>query len=167
MSRGESIANLITLALGIFVAYHSFHTLKLGILISPGAGFLPFLCGIAFIVLGIVWRLQSVWSRSGTGPGIQPAEEPSAEACASETARLPGARIKLFLAFFATVAYAYLFERLGFFVATLLFMLGWQIIVERQSWLKATLVTVLCAAAMYALFRWLLRVELPANPLLS
>ena len=64
MSRGDNIANLVTIALGIFVTYHSYHSLKLGILISPGAGFLPFLCGIALIAFGIVWRLQTLLLKS-------------------------------------------------------------------------------------------------------
>jgi hypothetical protein len=46
-------------------------------------------------------------------------------------------------------------------------MLGWQMIVERERWLKAVVITVLCAAAMFALFRYLLHVELPVNPFLS
>jgi hypothetical protein len=163
MSRSDNIANLIVIGLGIFVVYHSFYSLKLGILVSPGAGFLPFLCGIAFIVLGLFWRLQTILFKSpkiennGDGPGaVHEAQAPSA-----------GSRIKLWLAFLATVVYAWLFERIGFFLATLLFMLVWQKVVERQSWLKAIIVTVLCAAAMYALFRLLLHVELPPNPLLS
>jgi NADH:ubiquinone oxidoreductase subunit H len=67
----------------------------------------------------------------------------------------------------ATVVYASLFERIGFFLSTLLFMLGWQMVVERQRWLKAIIITILCAVAMYTLFRFLLRVQLPSNPLLS
>ncbi len=63
--------------------------------------------------------------------------------------------------------YAFLFERIGFFLSTVLFMLGWQIVVERQRWLKAVIITVLCAVAMYTLFKSLLHVELPSNPLLS
>jgi hypothetical protein len=158
MSRSDSITNLIVIALGVFVAYHSHAVLKLGILISPGAGFLPFLCGIALIVLGVVWRLQE-WLRKA---------RPSAQAAAAEDAApLPGPRAKLVLAFLATVAYAALFERIGFLLATLVFMLGWQLVVERERWLKAVIVTALCAAAMYGLFRFLLHVELPPNPFLS
>jgi putative tricarboxylic transport membrane protein len=165
MSRGENIANLITLALGIFVTYHSFYALKIGILISPGAGFLPFLCGIALIVLGATWRLQSI--RSKPARPVEPAGGALTIACEAETSRRPGSRVRLGLAFLSTVAYAFLFERIGFFFATLLFMFGWQMIVERQRWLKATVITILCAAAMHALFRYLLRVELPSNPWLS
>jgi len=164
MSRSNSITNLIVIALGIFVAYHSYAVLKLGILISPGAGFLPFLCGIALIVLGVVWRLQGLLRKSRTCVDAAP---PPAAVCETEAGPLPGARKKLVLAFATTVAYACLFERVGFLLSTLVFMLGWQLIVERERWLKAVVVTVLCAAAMFTLFRYLLHVELPVNPFLS
>ena len=165
MSKSESVANLVTIALGIFVTYHSYYSLKLGILISPGAGFLPFLCGLALMVLGIVWRLQAILSKSPAK--VERAEDPMTAVCEVEPTPLPRSRVKLCLAFATTVVYACLFERIGFFLATLVFMLGWQIVVERQRWLKATIITVLSAAAMYTLFRYLLHVELPANPLLS
>ena len=165
MSKSHNIANLVIIALGIFVALYSYSFLKLGILITPGAGFLPFLCGIALIVLGIVWRIQTMIFKSPAR--VKPAEEPSAAAGEASAAALRASRIKLFLAFLATVIYAFLFERIGFFLSTLLFMLGWQMVVERQRWLKAIIITILCAAAMYTLFRFLLRVQLPSNPLFS
>jgi hypothetical protein len=165
MSKSQSIANLITIALGIFVAYHSYHVLKLGILIIPGAGFLPFLCGLALVVLGIIWRLQPLLFKSPSTAA--PAAVRTEAVGEGEPAPLAVSRAKLALAFAATVIYAALFERIGFFLATLLFMLGWQVIAERQRWLKAVIITVLCTVAMYSLFRLLLHVELPSNPLLS
>jgi putative tricarboxylic transport membrane protein len=164
MSRSDGITNLIVIALGVFVAYHSYAVLKLGILISPGAGFLPFLCGLALIVLGVVWRLQG-WLRKPRP--IAKASGTEDAAGAAEAAPLPGTRTKLLLAFLSTVAYAVLFERIGFLLSTLVFMLGWQMVVERERWLKSVIVTALCAAAMYGLFRFLLHVELPPNPFLS
>jgi hypothetical protein len=165
MSKSDNVANLVVIALGIFVAYHSYYSLRLGILISPGAGFLPFLCGIALIVLGLFWRLQSIRLKSHPQP--EHAGDPMAATGGVKAARLPGSWVKLFLAFAATVVYAGLFERIGFFLATLVFMLGWQMVVERQRWLKAIIITLLCTAAMYTLFRYLLHVELPANPFFS
>ena len=162
MSRGDNIANLVTMALGIFVTYHSYHSLKLGILISPGAGFLPFLCGVALIALGIVWRIHSFLFKTPHHAACS--RDPAVVAGAAETPALPTPRVKLFLAFATTVAYAVLFERIGFLLSTLVFMLGWQMVVERERWLKSVIVTALCAAAMYGLFRYLLHVELPANP---
>ena len=79
MSRSDNITNFIVIALGAFVTYYSYSYLKLGILISPGAGFLPFLCGIALIVLGAVWRLQGLLSK----PAARDAADPLAPARAA------------------------------------------------------------------------------------
>jgi len=165
MSKSHNAANLVIIALGIFVTLYSYSFLKLGILITPGAGFMPFLCGMALIVLGIVWRVQTMILKSPAR--VKPAEEPSTTAGEASTAEPRASRIKLCLAFVATLIYAILFERIGFFLSTLLFMLGWQMVVERQRWLKAIIITILCAVAMYTLFKSLLHVELPSNPLLS
>ena len=162
MSKSHNVANMVVIALGIFVTFYSYYSLKLGILITPGAGFMPFLCGIALIVLGIVWRVQTMIFKPPVR--VKYNGVPSAEL---KAAPLRASRIKLCLAFVATVVYASLFERIGFFLSTLLFMLGWQMLVERQRWLKAIIITILCAVAMYTLFRLLLRIELPSNPLLS
>ena len=165
MSISHNVANLVVIALGIFVALYSYYFLKLGILITPGAGFLPFLCGMALIILAISWRIQTMIFKSSVR--VEPAEELLAAAGEVGAAPLRASRIKLCLAFLTTVIYALLFERIGFFLSTLLFMLGWQMVVERQRWLKAIIITILCAVAMYTLFKSLLRVELPSNPLLS
>ncbi len=156
MSRSDNITNLIVIGLGLFVTYYSYVYLKLGILISPGAGFLPFLCGTALIVLGAVWRFQLMLAR-----------RPVKDTAATTDAQPAGSRLKLFLAFLTTVVYAFLFERIGFLLATVVFMLGWQLVVERERWVKALIVTVLSAAALFLLFRTLLHVELPHNPFLS
>jgi hypothetical protein len=163
MSKSDHLANLVVVALGVFVAYHSYFYLKLGILIAPGAGFLPFLCGLALIALALIWRLQSMLFKLRLK--VEAAEGALPAAGEAEAAPQPVSRVKLVLAFATTVAYAVLFERVGFFMATLVFMLAWQLVVERQHWLKAVVITVLCSAAMYALFRMLLHVELPPNPL--
>ena len=113
MSKSHNIANLVIIALGIFVALYSYSFLKLGILITPGAGFLPFLCGMALIVLGIVWRIQTMIFKSPAR--VKPAEEPSAAASEAGAAALRASRIKLCLAFLATVIYASLVRADRFF----------------------------------------------------
>jgi len=165
MSKSDNVANIVVIALGIFVAYYSYHFLKLGILITPGAGFMPFLCGLALIVLAVFWRLQAILSKSV--PGKEAPADSVLPAGEVKQAPLPRSRMKLVLAFAATLIYAALFERIGFFLATVVFMLGWQMVVERKRWLRSIILTVLCAVAMYSLFRLLLHVELPPNPLLS
>jgi hypothetical protein len=165
MSKSDHVANLVVVGLGIFVVYHSYYYLKLGILIAPGAGFLPFLCGLALVALAVIWRLQTTLLKPR--PKAGPARHPMTAASEAESVPQPVSRVKLVLAFAITVVYAVLFERIGFFLATLVFMLTWQVVVERQHWPKAIVITVLCSAAMYALFRLLLHVELPPNPLFA
>jgi putative tricarboxylic transport membrane protein len=163
MSKWEKIANVINIALGVFIALYSYYYLKLGVMISPGAGFLPFFLGIALIVLGVVWFITTGISRvsaskksegdsSCTGDDDLPSETPI-------TGRFPR---KLFFGLIIIVVYAWLFERLGYLLSTLFFMLGWQILVEREKWIKTIAITVLAATAMYALYRLFLHVQLPA-----
>jgi len=112
---------------GIFVTFYSYYYLKLGILITPGAGYMPFLCGIALIILGIVWRIQTMIFKSPSP--VKHAGEPSETACEVKAALVPGSWVKLCWAFVATVVYAFLFERIGYLLSTLVFMLG-----GRRSW---------------------------------
>ena len=62
-----------------------------------------------------------------------------------------------------TILYAWLFEKIGYFVSTLLFMVGWQKVVEKEGWLKTAVIAVLCAGAMYGLFAYLLKIALPTG----
>jgi len=63
MSKWGKIANVINIALGVFIALYSYYYLKLGIIISPSADFLPFSPGIALIVLGALWFITIGISR--------------------------------------------------------------------------------------------------------
>ena len=68
MQRAEKIASACLVAFGLFVAYYSREYLKLGILISPGAGFFPFWIGVALTALGAVWMLATFLTVRATGP---------------------------------------------------------------------------------------------------
>ena len=159
MEKAERISAVILIAGGVFVAAYSHHYLKLGILISPGAGFLPFLCGVAIILLGILWlltawRVKPVASEEG---GAECAGEISAE----EVPRLWGLPKKMVLGLAVLIAYGWLFEKIGYFLSTCLFMFCWQAFVEKEKTLKAFVITVLSAAILYTLFQYLLGFQLP------
>jgi len=163
MSKWEKFASVINIALGVFIAVYSYYYLKLGIMISPGAGFLPFFLGIALIVLGVLWFITTGISRVSAS---KTSEGDSSCTCNDDlpgetpiTGRFPR---KLVFGLILIVVYAWLFERLGYLLSTLFFMLGWQILVEREKWIKTIAITVLSAATMYAVFRFLLHVQLPA-----
>jgi putative tricarboxylic transport membrane protein len=159
MSRSEKISSVILILFGLFVAYYSLTYLKLGILIRPGAGFIPFYIGVALTVLGLVWFFHALLTRK-----LPSSNEAG---CADvPTAVEPVRNIILFRllpAVLFTILYAWLFEKIGYFVSTLLFMVGWQKVVEKEGWLKTAVIAVLCAGAMYGLFAYLLKIALPTG----
>lgn len=160
MSRAEKISSVILILFGLFVAYYSRVYLKLGILIQPGAGFIPFCLGIALTVLGLLWFFLSFHSRKA------PDLDSSESACGETESNEPRRNLILFRflpAILLVLLYAWFFEKMGYIISTFLFMIGWQKVVEKERWLKTITIAVLCAAAMYGLFAYLLKIALPTG----
>ena len=143
------------------MAAYSRHYLKLGLMVTPDAGFLPYGIGIALAALGAIWFVATF--KAGMARKADPAGGGTGDA-GGETApdralllskMLPGILI--------IILYAWLFERMGYPLSTVLFMVCWQKIVEREGWLKTTAIALLSAAVMYTLFVYLLRVYLPTG----
>jgi len=159
------MASVILIIFGLFVAYYSYHTLKLGIMISPGAGFLPFFVGLAMMILGIIWFFLTLLvketerSKEKEDGSAQPEEIEASASNLILSRLLPGILL--------IIIYAFLFERIGYFISTLLFMVGWQKVVERESWQKTAVISLLCAGGLVTLFSYLLKVYLPSGSWLS
>ena len=159
--RAEKISAVALVAFGIFVAFYSHHYLKLGRMIMPGAGFLPFCIGVILAVLGAAWYARTLLAPAA--PRVAGETGGAADAAAGgESARnvllyrlLPGVLL--------VVLYAWLFEKAGYIASTVLFMVGWQKLVEREGWVKTAIVSAASAAFMYVLFARLLRVFLPSG----
>jgi hypothetical protein len=161
MDRAEKISSIVLIAFGIFVAYYSRQYLKLGMMIAPGAGYLPYWIGIALAVLGAIWFLNTHLSRRGPGAG---GKESVAGDAAAEGEALRGRVLSKFLpGVLLVILYAWLFEKAGYIVSTALFMVGWQKVVEKEGWRKTAVIAVLSAGCMYALFSYLLKVYLPTG----
>jgi hypothetical protein len=163
MRRTEAIASIVVIALGVAVMYYARTYLKLGMMISPGAGFLPFGVGAAFVVLGGVWLATTLLSPPSPAPTTEAAAESASDA---PPAAVPAANpivTRLVPGVLLVLAYAWLFERAGFFVSTVAFMVAWQKIVERERWGKTLLIALVCAGAMHALFSYLLKGVLPTG----
>ena len=159
MDRAEKVSSIALIAFGLFVAYYSRQYLKLGMMITPGAGFLPFWIGIALVVLGAIWFFKVLLARTGSG-----AEGSDAGDAATERQALRGRILTKFLpGVLLVILYAWLFEKAGYIVSTALFMVGWQKVVEKEGWRKSGVVAALSAGCMYALFSWLLKVFLPTG----
>jgi hypothetical protein len=159
MGKTERISAVILIAAGVFVAAYSFHYLKLGIMISPGAGFVPFLCGIAIVILGALWLLNSWLAKPAATEGT--GTECAAEMPPEDVPRIWGLPKKLVLGLAVLIAYGWLFENIGYFLSTCLFMFFWQVFVEKETLLKAIIITALSATALYTLFQYLLGFQLP------
>jgi putative tricarboxylic transport membrane protein len=161
LDRSERIASVVLVALGLFVAFYSRQYLKLGIMISPSAGFLPYGIGIALAILGAIWFIHTLYARKAQGPA-EP-ECGSEDAAEGDKPRRRRILYRFLPGVLLVLLYAWLFEKAGYIVSTALFMVGWQKVVEREGWLKTAVIALLCAGGMYTLFSYLLKVFLPTG----
>jgi putative tricarboxylic transport membrane protein len=145
MKKYERITAIITSLGGVWIMVYAWHTLKLGSIHVPDAGFLPFLCGAGLAILGIVWILILQWKK-------EQGNESPAE-------RRLWHRPLLSLALM--VLYGMAMETVGYITSTLVFMVAWQQIIEREKWFKTMIISLLGTFAMYALFVYLLKVPIP------
>jgi len=157
LKRAEKASAVVLVLFGLFVAWYSFHYLKLGRMIMPGAGFLPFCIGVFLSVLGVAWYVGTLFAKpAGGGAG---------EGGAADAGRRAGNEIfsRLLPGILLVLLYAWLFDKAGYVVSTVLFMFGWQKLVERAGWVKTAIVAGVSAAFMYVLFARLLKVFLPSG----
>jgi putative tricarboxylic transport membrane protein len=141
----ERITALITVLGGVWIMVYAWHTLKLGSIHAPDAGFLPFLCGVGLAILGIVWILILQWKKEKGNEG--PAEK--------RLWHRPVISLALM------VLYGLAMETVGYITSTLIFMVAWQQIIEREKWFKTMVISLLGTFAMYVLFVYLLKVPIP------
>lgn len=145
MKKYERIVALLLSLAGFWIMFYAWDTLKLGSIHMPDAGFLPFLCGIGLAILGVVRLLTLQWTSAQGNDG--PAEK--------RLWRRPLLSLALM------VLYGWAMETAGYITSTLIFMVAWQQIIERERWLKTMLISLLGTLAMYALFVYLLKVPVP------
>jgi putative tricarboxylic transport membrane protein len=143
VKKYERITAVVTFLGGVWIMVYAWGTLKLGSIHMPDAGLLPFLCGASLAVMGIIWALMLQWSRAKEAP-------------AEKTLWY-----KPLLSLLLMVVYGWAMEALGYITSTLLFMIAWQQIIEREKWIKTIVIAVLGTAAMYALFVLFLKVPIP------
>jgi hypothetical protein len=155
MRRAERPASLVLVTFGLGVMYYAHQHLKLGMMITPGAGFLPFWVGTALAILGVVWFVQTMLAGRAAEEMGSPADAAGPQDRGALSRLLPGVAL--------VIAYAWLFERAGFLVATFVFMVSWQKLVERERWGRTLLIAAVTAGTMYALFSLLLKGVLPSG----
>ncbi len=87
--------------------------------------------------------------------------ECAGEAAAEDVPRLWGMPKKMVLGLAVLTVYAWLFEKIGYFLSTCLFMFCWQVFVEKEKLLKTLIITVVSATVLFTLFQYLLGFQLP------
>lgn len=143
MKKYERLTAMLVVAGGVLIMIYAWHSLKLGSIHMPDAGLMPFLCGAGLAVLGVIWALM-----------LQLAREEKEEA---EKVLWHRPLISLLL----MVIYGWAMEAVGYITSTVLFMIAWQQIIEREKWVKTIVIAVLGTIAMYALFVLFLKVPVP------
>lgn len=144
MKRHERTAAVIVGIGGLAIVFYGYAVLKIGSIFQPDAGFLPFLSGIALAVLGFGWFVAE------RGPDDR--EEPFFQ---------KGRWVKPGLGMGMMLLYAWAITGVGYVTSTLVFMLAWQRLVERERWFKTILISVLGTLAMVLLFSRFLKVPVP------
>lgn len=139
------IATALFLFFGLFIIRES-HVLQYWSELGPGPGLLPLLLGIAMSVLAFISMIEILMKRGQ-----------NEEAFFSED----GSFKKVGLVMIAYTALTALVNKLGFLLATALFMAFIIGIAERRSWISILTITIFAVAGFYCVFVVLLNVPLP------
>ena len=143
MKRGAAWLFFVLIAL---VAFYEALKLPFGRTNAPGAGFFPAVLAALLVVVALAGWIAAL--RAG---GAQEGED----------SRLVWKKIILTVT--ALLAFAFIFEYVGYVVTTFLFVAFLLRIVERKSWAQAGAVALSASLVSYIIFGLLLGAPLPAG----
>jgi putative tricarboxylic transport membrane protein len=144
--KADPVSGLFWLIFSAFGSYESYK-LGLGTLHQPGPGFLFFWTSIATAILSITVVMLSLRKRS-------PEETQQLTFGKKNVTKIVFVLISLFL-------YAFLMEKLGFLIVTLLFFIFLLGAIEKKRWAFAVLVSLIVTAVSYLVFEKALQSQLP------
>ncbi len=146
MKSYDSIAAIFFLLTGIFFALYA-RTVEIGAFTEPGPGFLPFWAGLTLVAMSIVLFLKSYARKADTArPSFFP---------------LPDSWKRVLAVFLSLIAYNLLLTRLGFTIATFLFLTFLVRFIFPQTWRRSLVVGVLGSVFARLLFINFLETQLP------
>lgn len=146
MKKHERIAALFLMILSVITGQYSIFTLKLGSMQLPAAGFMPMLASAVLFVASLLWLLGSL----GKDENARPFWEGRGW-------------LNPLLAALVVFAYAFIMDKAGYLLSTLLFMVAWQFIIEREKPVKAAVISLVTTVVMWLLFSKLLAVQVPTG----
>lgn len=144
MTKQERTAGLVFAIFGVATGVYSFTALKIGSISQPGPGLFPLICGFGIVLLCLIWLFQHRKETSRSAP-----------LWFEDNWHGP------LIAVVIMVVYTALMEDLGYVLSTFLFLIAWQMIIEREKWRKTAIVAVVGTLSMYLLFVFILKVALP------
>ncbi len=150
MKNRDLVSSIVWMAFGsLFVV----GALQQGLMLKgvPGPGFLPFLTGLALVIVSLFVVI----------PALRRKEKEVGSAFFPE----PGSLKKLVTAVAALLAFGIALEYVGYVITTFLFMFFVSRIMDAKRWWVTTLLALSTAVLSYLLFVVLLDVQLPAGPL--
>ena len=144
--RAELFHALFWLCVGIITTYSSTRY-SLGSFSDPGPGALPFILGLLFILLALIYAGVSLLARAPRDP-------------TSFFALGTGWR-KTVWVIVALVVSAMVFESLGFLVTVFLLITISMLLMEPQRWMLAVFMGLAASLGSYVVFDIWLKVQLP------
>lgn len=146
MKNNDQRSSLFWLLIGLAIAFHA-REYGLGTLSSPGAGFLPFLSGLAMAGLALVVFFQRIPGKKDTLKSLW--------------AHRRWAAVPVVMA--SLVVYAVLLSFLGFVLDTFLLTAFLLRVLEPLSWKKVIAGATGATLGSYAVFHLWLEAQLPAG----
>jgi putative tricarboxylic transport membrane protein len=146
LRRGELAIAIALVVLASYVMWDA-SRMPAGTPALPGPGFLPFVLGAMLAATGAGLVVRNL--RLGERP------DPT----------LPFLHLSVVVAFVALTAVPFVFERLGFMITMSVFYFVLLCALSSLSWAVSALVALGVTGASYAVFHWLLEVQLPGGPL--
>lgn len=143
---GEKLVNLGLLLVSVFYLTYSLTHYKLGTVRMPKEGFMPMLVGTGMVCISGYLTLQAFMNKGD-------AQKVKFNISWLRFAGMVG----------VSLAYALLFNALGYCVATFLFLLAVLKLARLPGWKLPLVIALVCSVAFYALFKLALGVMLPAG----
>lgn len=150
MRDNDWIPGTVWLVLGMAVVWGSLR-LKLGSLVSPGPGLMPFIFGISLTICSLFVLIQTVLLK------LKKSKEPRQGIWTDVDFK------KVILVVGCLLGYTFMLETVGFALTTFLILTILFKAVGSQKWSHALIASVPTVVVSYLVFIVILKVELPAG----
>ena len=143
---GEKAVNLCLLLVSAFYLAYSLTHYKVGSVRMPKEGFLPLIIGAGAVCVSAFLTVQS-WIDKGDAANVK--------------FEISWVRFGLMIA--VSFASALVLTALGYTLSTFLFLIAILMLARAGSWVKVTIISLICSVAFYVLFKVALGVMLPGG----